>query len=89
MWCPCFSKSTAATIPMYYRTNNGVGSDNENIQFSDSATTTPGSTDTSFNQYGVTNIEFSLKANLAPGRRRSLSLLTVIILMAFEKKPVY
>lgn len=60
-------KSTAATIPMYYRTNNGVGSDNENIQFSDSATTTPGSTDTSFNQYGVTNIEFSLKANLAPG----------------------
>lgn len=60
-------KSTAATIPMYHRTNMGTGSSNEDILFSDSATTTPGSTDSSFASYSVTNIEFSLKANLAPG----------------------
>lgn len=60
-------KSTAATIPLYRLTSMGVGSTNEDILFSDSAVTSAGSTDTSFTTYSVRNIEFSLKANLAPG----------------------
>lgn len=51
---------------MYLRTNNGVGI-SEMLIFSDSATTTPGTRDTSFTIYFANNVEFSIKANLETG----------------------
>lgn len=51
---------------MYLRTNNGVGI-SEMLIFSDSATTTPGTRDTSFTIYFANNVEFSIKANLEAG----------------------
>lgn len=51
---------------MYLWTNNGVGI-SEMLIFSDSATTTPRTRDTSFTIYFAYNVEFSIKANLEAG----------------------
>lgn len=51
---------------MYLWTNNGAGI-SEMLIFSDSATTTPGTRDTSFTIYFANNVEFSIKANLEAG----------------------
>lgn len=65
--CFCPSKSTAATIPMYRKTNWGWGSGDENVIYSDSATSSPMATDSSFIAYTDNNIEFSIEARLSPG----------------------
>lgn len=58
---------------MYIRTNMGAGSYTEIVIFSDSATTTPGARDTTFTNYFVYNVEFSIKANLVAGKPLSIS----------------
>ncbi|XP_078323238.1 uncharacterized protein LOC144622442 [Crassostrea virginica] len=61
-------KSTAATLPMYHRTNMGIGSSSEDVIYSDTAyPTSPGSTDSSFVAYPVKSIEFNFLASLSPG----------------------
>ncbi|XP_062616102.1 cadherin EGF LAG seven-pass G-type receptor 2-like [Saccostrea cucullata] len=59
-------KSSNVTILAYFITNNGVGSANEDVLFSDSATEVVGNT-ASFSTYPQRNMEFSIKAKLSPG----------------------
>nr|XP_034303261.1 protocadherin Fat 1-like isoform X2 [Crassostrea gigas] len=52
---------------MYRKTNWGWGSGDENVIYSDSATSSPMATDSSFIAYIDNNIEFSIEARLSPG----------------------
>ena len=59
--------STGITIPSYFITNNGVGSNAEDVIYSDSASGVVGNTAT-FSPYPTANLEFSFQATLSPGK---------------------
>ncbi|XP_048744688.2 cadherin-23-like isoform X2 [Ostrea edulis] len=60
-------KSSGNTIVAYDKTNNGVGSSSEEVQFSTTSGHTVSTTSTFVTYTTETNIEFGLKATLGPG----------------------
>lgn len=59
--------SPGVTIPSYHITTKGVGSNNENVIYSDTALRTVGGT-AAFLSYTTNNVEFSIRATLSTGK---------------------
>lgn len=59
--------SPGVTIPSYHLTTMGVGSNNEDVIYSDTALMTVGDT-AAFLSYTTNNVEFSIRATLSTGK---------------------